>query len=179
MKTRADSQPMGRKFGVRRAFTIVEVMIVLAIILAITTLVVVNLRGDKKEAQIRTANIALRTFEKALERFNDKFGRFPSDDEGLKVLWDKTSLQTENEEQAAKWERFIDRAEDAEKDPWGRPWMYRQKDERDGGAGDQPDIWSMGPDGQDGTEDDIHARKAAGSGGATSGGSGGTSGTGG
>lgn len=165
----------GRVGVVRRGFTIVEVMIVLAIILAITTLVVVNLRGDKKDSQISTAKISLKSFMGALDRFNDKFGRYPTDEEGLKVLWDKSALQTENEEEGAKWSALINNAEDAQKDPWGQAWLYRQKDERDGGAGDVPDVWSAGPDRQDGTDDDIHARKAMGSG--DGGGSGGGSGT--
>ena len=141
----------------RRGFTIVEVMIVLAIILVLATLVAVNVRGSRKEAQIGAATASMRSLDKALQRFNDKFGRYPTDEEGITVLWDKTKLQTQDEAEGQKWERLVERAEDAEKDPWGSPWGYRQKDE--GADEDIFDLWSYGPDRQDGTDDDIHNRK--------------------
>ena len=142
--------------ALRRGFTIVEVMIVLAIILVLATLVAVNVRGSRKDAQIQAAKVSMRSLDKALERFNDKFGRYPSDEEGITVLWDKTKLQTQDETESAKWERLVERAEDAEKDPWGTPWGYRQKDENS--DEDIFDLWSYGPDRQDGTDDDIHNR---------------------
>ena len=36
------------------------------------------------------------------------------------------------------------------KDPWGNFYQYKKIDDR------TCDVWSMGPDGKDGTEDDIH-----------------------
>lgn len=140
----------------RRGFTIVEVMIVLAIILVLATLVAVNVRGSQKDAKLGAAKVSMRSLEKALERFNDKFGRYPTDEEGLAVLWDKSKFSSEDEAESAKWERLVERAEDSEKDPWGTPWGYRQKDE----ASDEDifDLYSYGPDRQDGTDDDIHNR---------------------
>lgn len=152
--------------GLRRGFTIVEVMIVLAIILFLATLVAVNVTGNKKEAQIDTAKISMRALDKALEAFKRKFERYPSDEEGLAVLWDKSKLTVDDEAQSAKWERFVDRAEDAQKDPWGTTWGYTQKDE--GSDEDIFDLWSYGPDKQDGTDDDIHNRMKAGDAGSAS-----------
>ena len=141
-----------------RAFTIVEVMIVLAIILILATLVAVNLKGSSKDAKLGAARIGMRALEKSLKRFEDKFGRYPTDEEGLAVLWDKAKLQVENESDTAKWERFVDRADDAEKDPWGTPWGYRQKDEN-ADADDEFNLYSFGPDRQDGTDDDVLNRE--------------------
>ena len=39
------------------------------------------------------------------------------------------------------------------KDPWGNEFQYAYPPER--GTRDFPDIWSLGPDGEDNTEDDI------------------------
>ena len=100
----------------------------------------------------------MRALEKSLKRFEDKFGRYPTDEEGLAVLWDKAKLQVENESDTAKWERFVDRADDAEKDPWGTPWGYRQKDEN-ADADDEFNLYSFGPDRQDGTDDDVLNRE--------------------
>jgi general secretion pathway protein G len=147
--------PLRHRSTARRGFTIVEVMIVLAIILVLATLVAVNLRGSSKDAKLGAAKVSMRALDKALERFNDKFGRYPTDDEGLSVLWDKSKLQVEDEATAAKWERLVDRAEDSEKDPWGTPWGYKQQAD---GEPDIFDLYSFGPDRQDGTEDDIKNR---------------------
>lgn len=159
-------RPRGLARAARRGFTIVEVMIVLAIILVLATLVAVNVRGSQKDAKLGAAKVSMRALDSALQRFNDKFGRYPTDEEGIAVLWDKSKFTSEDETEAAKWERLVERAEDSEKDPWGTPWGYRQKDE----ASDEDifDLYSFGPDRQDGTDDDIHNRaKAADAGGAT------------
>lgn len=152
----------------RRAFTLIEVMIVLAIILALATLVVVNLRGTREDAKKDTAKINLQTLAKALERFNDKINRYPTDDEGLKALWDKSSITDENE--LKNWTRFVDQPENSEKDPWGTPWGYKAKDETS--EENIFDLWSYGPDKQDGTDDDIHLRPRETDGSGTSGGTG-------
>ena len=101
-----------------------------------------------------TAKINLQGLAKALERFNDKLSRYPTDDEGLKVLWDKSSIT--DEEELKKWSRFMDQTESSEKDPWGTAWSYKAKDETS--EENTFDLWSYGPDKQDGTDDDIHLR---------------------
>lgn len=40
------------------------------------------------------------------------------------------------------------------KDPWGNPYQYKRIDVQ------TCDVWSFGPDGKDGTEDDVHIAKA-------------------
>lgn len=40
------------------------------------------------------------------------------------------------------------------KDPWGKPYQYKRIDEQ------SCDVWSSGPDGVDGNEDDVHVAKA-------------------
>ena len=139
----------------RRGFSLIEVMIVLAIIIMIVTLVAFNMRGARDDAKISSARINMRTLEKALERFYEKMGRYPTDDEGIRALWDKSVITDESE--VTKWERLINNAEDAANDPWGTAWGYRQKDEST--EENVFELWSFGPDKQDGTEDDIPLRK--------------------
>ena len=38
-------------------------------------------------------------------------------------------------------------------DPWGNPLDCKPR-----GEGEPPDVWSYGPDGENGTEDDIHGK---------------------
>lgn len=40
------------------------------------------------------------------------------------------------------------------KDPWGKLYQYKKIDDR------TFDVWSSGPDGEDGTDDDIHVAKS-------------------
>lgn len=40
------------------------------------------------------------------------------------------------------------------KDPWGKPYQYKKIDAQ------TCDVWSSGPDGQDGTDDDVHVAKS-------------------
>ncbi len=73
-------RPRGLARAARRGFTIVEVMIVLAIILVLATLVAVNVRGSQKDAKLGAAKVSMRALDSALQRFNDKFGRYPTDE---------------------------------------------------------------------------------------------------
>lgn len=137
-----------------RGFTLLEVMIVIVIILALVGLVTVNLMGSRDEATKGTVSLQLRSIRDALKQFNLTYNRYPTEDEGLAVLWSKTNLT--NEEDQAKWRPFLE--EPIPTDTWGSPWGYRTESE----SGRPFDLWSNGPDKQEGTEDDISAWKATG-----------------
>lgn len=145
MRTRTPVAPRG--------FTLLEVMIVIVIILAIAGLVTVNLMGSRDEATKGTVNIQLKSMKDALKQFNLAFNRYPTEEEGLAVLWSKEAM---TEEDAAKWRSFLD--EPIPNDPWDSPWGYRTESE----SGRAFDLWSNGPDKQEGTEDDISVWKDTG-----------------
>lgn len=133
----------------RRGFTLIEVMIVILIVLALGGLVAYNLIGTKKEADAGVVKIQMNQIRDALKMFNFKFGRYPSDEEGVRVLWDKSALTDENE--AKNWTKLLEQP--LPNDKWGSPWGYRQKSEH--GDESMYDLWSVGPDKQEGTEDDL------------------------
>jgi len=137
---------------VRRGFTLIEVMIVIAIVLALTGLIGVAVFSRRDDAKKDTAKIELNTLKSALNMFRADFDRWPTDGEGVKVLWDKTVLDAESEADKGKWKSAY-LTDPKPMDMWGSPWGYRQKGEH----GDEAkyDLWSYGPDKQDGTEDDI------------------------
>lgn len=144
----------GRKGGAG-GFTLLEVMIVLVIILAIAALVTVNLMSSRNRATENTVKIQLKSIKDGLRAFNLEFNRYPTDNEGLAVLWDKEALETDAD--AIKWRPFLE--EDIEEDPWGSPWGYRAESEE--GAAGTFDLWSNGPDKEEGTEDDLSANRRA------------------
>lgn len=150
-----------------RAFTLIEVLIVIAIIVGIGALVTTSLVGKKKEAAIGFAQADMNTLENALKEFYVKYDRYPSDTEGLKVLWDKTALENADTD-GAKWSKFLEKPLDL--DRWGTAWGYKQKGDHNAEGDDKYDLWSFGPDRQEGTDDDLTSwpKDATGTGGPSS-----------
>lgn len=138
----------------RHAFTLVEVIIVLAIVLLLSGLVGVAVMQRRGEARVDTVKIDLNTIRNGMEMFYLDFDRYPTEEEGVAVLWDRARLDPE--EDPDRWRGYLNRP--LPTDRWGNPWGYRDESEFE----DQPyELWSYGPDGQDGTEDDIHAFERA------------------
>ncbi|MBT8486021.1 MAG: type II secretion system major pseudopilin GspG [Phycisphaerales bacterium] len=136
---------------VRRGFSLIELLIVIAILLAIGGLVVVNLLPARDQADIDLTRVQIDVFEEALKRFNLDLKRWPSEDEGVTVLWSGTGL--DNEEDEARW-RGPYLEDPAPRDLWNNEWIYRAPSEIRESA--PYDIISMGPDGEEDTEDDVH-----------------------
>ncbi len=147
----------------RRGFTLIEVLIVIVIILAIAGLVAVNLFGSKESADKSIAEIDLKGLRNALQQFRLDFNRYPTDEEGLAVLWNKSTLTTEADQ--TKWHQYIIEAKP--NDAWGKPWGYKQKGEK--APEGMFDLWSTGPDMEEGTADDINVWKTVDDGSGTSG----------
>lgn len=149
--------------SVRRAFSLIEVMIVLAIILVIAGLVSVTVFGRRDQADADVTRVNLNTLGDALAAFRFDFRRYPTDDEGLAVLWDKSKLDPEAD--ASLWSSYLEAPLD--KDAWGKQWGYAQQSESYEPDEENPvsvppfDLWSYGPDGEDGTEDDIRVGATA------------------
>lgn len=132
-----------------RGFTLIEVLIVIFIVLALGGLVAYNLMGQKDKADDDLAKVDMNTLKQGLKMFRFEHGRYPTDEEGLRVLWDKEAMQ--DEEQAKKWVARLEKP--MPKDRFGHEWGYRQKSEH--GNEDTYDLWSTGRDGIEGNEDDV------------------------
>lgn len=80
-----------------------------------------------------------------LMQYRMNMGSYPSTQEGLDVL-----LYPPEGDKSARWKGPY--ADSIPKDPWGNPYQYCYP-----GVHNKTsyDVWSMGPDGQDGTPDDI------------------------
>ena len=139
----------------RRAFTILELLIVIGILLALGGIVLYNLSGQSDKAYEGTQTVQMQAIKKALMMFKNDVKRFPTQEEGIVVLWDKGAL---DEDAAVKWAGpYLETA--VPKDMWGHEWVYVFPAE-DVAVGF--DIVSIGPDGQEGTEDDISLAKGKG-----------------
>lgn len=152
----------GLRGGSRAGFTLIEVMIVIAIVLALMGLVGVALFGQRDQAKKQMAEVDLKNVERGLKLFRLDYDRYPKDEEGLAVLWDKSKLDPEADQ--AKWKKYLESP--LPQDRWSHDWQYKQVTTH---SSDETmyDLWSMGPDGQDGTDDDICSWKLGGAEGGT------------
>lgn len=135
--------------GIRSGFTLIEVLIVIAILLAIGGIVVVNLLPAKDKADIDLQKVQFDQIDGAMKRFKLDMNRYPTEEEGLAALNRKDSIP---EDQQANW-RGPYMESDVLKDKWNHALVYHFPGEL---RGEQfYDLISFGPDGQEGTADDI------------------------
>ncbi|GAB4548239.1 MAG: GspG family T2SS major pseudopilin variant ExeG [Phycisphaerales bacterium] len=143
--------PCPARTAARRAgFTLVEVLIAIAIVAILGGLVAINFIGTEDRQKPKLALTELRTIQSALDQFRIDMGRYPTEEEGIAVLWDRDALEVEEDADADKWSRYLN--EPKPNDLWDNPWNYRAESEYEG---EPYDLWSNGPDGEEGTDDDI------------------------
>jgi general secretion pathway protein G len=134
----------------RSGFTLIEIMIVIVIIVALGGLVSVAIFSRKDDADAKLAEIQLNTMKNAVKQFRLDFNRWPTEEEGLEVLWSVDALDADADE--TKWSKYLE--EPLPTDQWGNEWGYRDIGEYDE---TMFEIWSNGPDGEEDTEDDIRS----------------------
>ena len=133
----------------RRAFTILELLIVIGILLAIGGIVLINLIGAQDRADVGVTKVQMQGLENGLQQFRVDMKRWPSEDEGISVLWSSNNLADEGD--ADTWGGpYTEKP--VPTDQWGSEWVYRNPSEIDGL---QYDLISIGPDREEGTDDDI------------------------
>jgi general secretion pathway protein G len=136
----------------RQGFTLMEVLLVLVILVVLMGFAVPSLLGSKKKADIDSAKTQIGLFRTALEKYALDMNTFPETEQGLGVLI--VSPGDLDEEQAANWAGpyITTTGKEAPKDPWGHEYRYEFPSTHES---EYPDIWSDGPDGKEGSEDDI------------------------
>jgi general secretion pathway protein G len=146
----------------RRGFTLTEMLIVLAILVLLASLVGPRLLGSKKKADINATKAQIGMFQAALETYAVDLNRFPKTEEGLMALvsesagGDSAELDTGDamdDESGSNWGGPYLKTTTLPKDPWGKSFKYEYPPTRS--KGDMPEIWSLGPDGEEGTDDDV------------------------
>jgi len=134
----------------RSAFTLLEVLLVIVILVTLATLVLPNLGGRRKEAKIGTTRLQISTVEQALEMFKNNVGRYPTSDEGLAALNDVDQIS--DEDQGKRWQGpYLDTRRKLQ-DAWNNEFHYVCPGENNE---DSFDLYSDGPDGEEGTDDDV------------------------
>ena len=138
----------------RGGFTLVEVLVVMAILVLLAGLVAPRILSSKKKANIQSVTTQIGGFKSALERYALDLDTFPSTEQGLDALIEEPQTDEEGIGTAkSKWDGPYLNADDVPEDPWGNTYQYEYPASH--GKGTSPEIWSFGPDGEDDTEDDI------------------------
>ena len=131
----------------RQGFTLMEMILVLAIIGILVGLGIFAMKGVVGDAEIGRATADIRTLETNIVRYRTMAGFVPSQAQGLEALAKKPS----GNPAPRSWRQLMDAS--ALLDPWGHPYQYRNPGKKNQGG---YDVYSMGPDGQDGTADDVY-----------------------
>ncbi len=130
-----------------RGFTLMEILVVIALIGGIVALVVTNLGSifGGASADLERTKVT-QGFDTALFQYRLHVGAYPSSDEGLRALI------APPEGKADRWKGPYVKDEKALTDGFGKPYAYKYPGVKNAG---KYDLWSFGPDQQDGTADDI------------------------
>ena len=110
--------PIRRSHREIRAFTLVELMVVVVILGILAATIIPQFMGTTEDAKVSAAKAHVAELESALERFYVHMDRYPTADEGLKVLVDPPPDDADK-----KWRGpYIKQQRN---DPWGHPYQYR------------------------------------------------------
>jgi general secretion pathway protein G len=123
-----------------QGFTLIEVMVVVAILGILATIVMTNVIGKDDQARVTTTRASLSSVANALDLFKLDNHHYPTTDEGLEALVHKP----------ASAKTFPDGGylPKLPEDPWGHPFQYVYP----GSNGRKYDLYSLGADGNEGGE---------------------------
>jgi len=128
----------------RRGFTLIELLLVLVILAVLAVIVVPKFAGRSEDARKTAAKTQVTNIASAVRMFEVDVGRYPSSDEGIRALMEAPG-------NAKGWKGpYME--QEIKEDPWGNPYVYKQPGTHNPNG---IDIYSMGPNGVDGDDDDI------------------------
>jgi general secretion pathway protein G len=130
----------------KKGMTLLEIMIVLAILAGLIAVLATQVQGRLKKARINEAKIQIGELGKALDMYYTDCGSYPTPDQGLHALIEAPTSCT-------NWgpDAYVKKLA---KDPWGHEFAYDSNgssytiksfgsDGKEGGTGDAADISSQ------------------------------------
>ena len=134
------AQQTTQKTKRQRGFTLIELMVVLAIIGVLAALVVPNVLNRADDARVTAAKTDVGNLMQALKLYRLDNQTYPTAEQGLNALVTKPTVGPT----PLNWKPYIDKLPS---DPWGRPYQYMNP-----GVKGEVDVLSLGADGQPGGE---------------------------
>jgi general secretion pathway protein G len=125
-----------------KGFSLIELIVVMVILTTLAAIVGPKVFKHLATSKSQAAKIQIEELGGALQLYSLDMGRYPDTNEGLEAL-------SRNPGNSDAWNGpYLKK--DLPKDPWGKPYGYRCP----GLHGDY-DLYSLGPDGTEGGDDDI------------------------
>jgi type II secretion system protein G len=128
----------------RKGFTLLEILIVVAILSMLALIVAPKIIGRTDDAKVAEAQVQIRNFETGLKLFKLDNGFYPSTEQGLAALTEKPAsgkIPSNYREGGYLEQKKIPA------DPWGNPYVYISP-----GLNGDYDLSSLGADGKEGGE---------------------------
>lgn len=120
----------------KKAFSLMELMVVILILGLLAAFVLPNLTGKSEEAKAKIVCIQMKSVSQALKLYKLDNSSYPTTEEGLNILIQK---------------KYFEEGK-VPKDTWGNTFIYLQNDKFF-------DLISRGGDKKESTEDDIYYSK--------------------
>lgn len=128
-----------------RGFTLIEIMVVIVILGILGSFVVPNIMGSQERANLQKAVSDINSLETSLKMYKLDNYQYPSTEQGIEALVTETDV--EPLPRRFPEDGYITRLP---KDPWGNDYQLLNP-----GENSKVDVFTMGPDGEAGTDDDI------------------------
>lgn len=126
----------------QRGLTLIEIMVVVAILGLLAAMIVPNVIGQGEKAKVDIAKANMASIANALKMYKLDNHDYPTTEEGLKALVERPPSAEEDEYNPEGYLRKMP------EDPWGNPYVYISP-----GVNGPYDLYSLGADGAEGGED--------------------------
>jgi general secretion pathway protein G len=143
MKIPSSIQERG-EYAAQQAFTLIELLLVLVILGILAAIVVPKFSGRTEQARETAAQSQIATFNTALDAFEVDNGYYPKGKNGLLDL-------VQQPRDAQNWRGPYLKG-DVPLDPWQHPYVYECPGKHNPSS---YDLYSVGPDAREGTDDDV------------------------
>ena len=140
MRTQSDTLSCRQYRYHAAGFTLIELMVVIAILAVLASLIVPRVIDRPDEARIVAAKQDISTLMQALKMYRLDNRRYPTTEQGLRALVERPTSSPA----PANWKPYLERLPN---DPWGTPYQYLNP-----GLHSEIDVMSLGADGRPGGE---------------------------
>jgi general secretion pathway protein G len=127
-----------------KGFTLLEVLLVLAILVILGSMVTVYFAKTQDQGYRRAAKIQINLFEQLMDQYRINNNTYPNTQQGLMALLQPPAELANPDNWGGPYTKKA-----IPPDPWGNPYQYQLD------TAYEFRIWSFGPDGSDGSGDEI------------------------